>query len=56
METNDKLKMALLQEIEQELLKMLDDLETIKEGDLQTLEQSVLRDCLSLGERCWNRS
>src|SRR3989440_10533034 len=49
METNEKLKMALLQETEQELLKMIDQLETIKEGDLQTLEQSVLRACLSLG-------
>jgi len=49
METNEKLKMALLQETEQELLKMIDDVETIKEGDLQTLEQSVLKACLSLG-------
>src|SRR6266550_3463001 len=49
METNEKLKMALLQETEQELLKMIDQLETIQEGDLQTLEQSVLKACLSLG-------
>jgi len=49
METNEQLKMALLQETEKELLKMIDDLETIKEGDLQTLEQSVLKACLSLG-------
>src|SRR5205085_1414045 len=49
METNEKLKMALLQETEQELLKMIDQLETIPEGDLQTLEQSVLKACLSLG-------
>ncbi len=49
METNEKLKMALLQETEKELLKMIDHLETIKEGDLQTLEQSVLKVCLSLG-------
>src|SRR5713226_2512642 len=49
METNEKLKMALLQETEKELLKMIDQLEMIKEGDLQTLEQSVLRACLSLG-------
>jgi uncharacterized protein UPF0236 len=49
METNEKLKIALLQETEKEMLKMIDQLETIKEGDLQTLEQSVLRACLSLG-------
>lgn len=49
METNEKLKRALLQETEQEMLKMIDHLETIQEGDLQTLEQSVLKACLSLG-------
>lgn len=38
-----------MQETEKELLKMMEHLETIKEGDLQTLEQSVLRACLSLG-------
>jgi hypothetical protein len=49
METNEKLKIALVQEMEKEMLKMIDHLETIQEGDLQTLEQSVLRVCLSLG-------
>ena len=49
METNEKLKIALLQETEKELLKMIDQFEMIKEGDLLTLEQSVLRACLSLG-------
>ena len=49
METNEKLKIALLQETEKEMLKMIDHLETIQEGDLQTLEQSVLKACLSLG-------
>lgn len=49
METNDKLKLALLQETEHEMLKMIEHLEAIPEGDLQTLEQSVLRACLSLG-------
>src|SRR5260370_22929468 len=49
METNEKLKIALVQETEKEMLKMIEQLETIKEGDLQTLEQSVLRACLSLG-------
>lgn len=49
METNEKLKSALVQETEQELLKMIEQVETIPEGDLQTLEQSVLRACLALG-------
>ena len=49
METNDQLKIALLHETEHEMLKMIDQLETIKEGDLQTLEQCVLKACLSLG-------
>lgn len=49
METNETLKIALLQETEKEMLKMIDQIETIQEGDLQTLEQSVLRACLSLG-------
>ncbi len=49
METNDKLKRALIQETEQELLKLIEQVETIAEGDLQTLEQSVLRGCLALG-------
>ena len=49
METNEKLKIALLQETETEVLKMIDQVEMIQEGDLQTLEQSVLRACLLLG-------
>jgi hypothetical protein len=49
METNEKLKIALLQETEKATLKMIEQLETIREGDLQTLEQSVLTACLSLG-------
>jgi hypothetical protein len=49
METNDKLKLALVQETEKEILKMIEQVETIQAGDLQTLEQSVLRACLALG-------
>ena len=49
METNEKLKIALLRGTEKELLQMIDQFEMIPEGDLQTLEQSVLRACLSLG-------
>ena len=49
METNEKLKIVLVQEMEKEILKMIDQLETIQEGDLQRLEQSVLKACLSVG-------
>src|SRR5690242_9060936 len=49
METNEQLKIALVQETEKEILKLIEHLEMIKEGDLQTLEQSVLRACLCLG-------
>jgi hypothetical protein len=49
METNEKLKRSLMQETEQELLKMIEQVEMIPEGDLQTLEQSVLTACLALG-------
>ena len=48
METNEQLKLALVQETEKELLKLIEQLETIQEGDLQTLEHSVLRACLAL--------
>jgi hypothetical protein len=49
METNEKLKTVLLQETEKAMLEMIDQLQTVREGDLQTLEQSVLTACLSLG-------
>jgi hypothetical protein len=49
METNEKLKTVLLQETEKAMIEMIDQLQTVREGDLQTLEQSVLTACLSLG-------
>lgn len=49
METNEKLKTALLQETEQAMLTMIDQLQSIGEGDVQTLEQRVLTSCLALG-------
>ena len=49
METNEQLKIALVQETEKEMLKLIEQVETIQAGDLQTLEQSVLKACLSLG-------
>jgi hypothetical protein len=49
METNEKLTTGLLQETEKAMLELIDQLQTVREGDLQTLEQRVLRACLSLG-------
>lgn len=49
METNEQLKTALLQEAEKAMMEMLTELDQVKEGDLQTLEQKVLTTCLSLG-------
>lgn len=49
METNEKLETALLQETEKAMVEMITELEMVKEGDLQTLEQKVLTACLALG-------
>lgn len=51
METNETLKTALLQETETTVLKMIEQLQTLSEGDLQELEQSVMSACLSVGQR-----
>ncbi|MHB8599991.1 MAG: ISKra4 family transposase [Ktedonobacteraceae bacterium] len=49
METNEKLKTALLQEAEKALVEMIEQLQTVTQGDLQTLEQRVLTTCIALG-------
>jgi hypothetical protein len=49
MKTNEKLKTALLQEAGKAMFEVMEQLPTIGEGDLQTLEQSVLLACLALG-------
>jgi hypothetical protein len=49
METNEKLTRALLQETEEEIQKLMEQFQSLKEGDLQNLEQSVLKACLGLG-------
>jgi hypothetical protein len=51
METNEKLTAVLLHEAEHAMLKGVEQLQTIREGDLQALEQQVLTACLSLGRR-----
>src|SRR6266700_3077437 len=49
METNEQLQTALLQEAEQAILQIVEQLQTIREGDLQALEQQILTSCLALG-------
>ncbi len=49
METNESLKIALVQRAEEEIQKMVEQLQTLKEGDLKTLEHVILRSSLSIG-------
>jgi hypothetical protein len=51
METNETLKTALIQATEQEILRLIDQLQSLTEGDLKMLEQSVLASSLAIGNR-----
>ena len=51
METNETLKMALLQETETAMSKMMEQLQSQPEGDLNQLEHTVLSTCLEMGQR-----
>lgn len=51
METNETLKVALIQAAEQEIVKLADQLQSLSEGDLKALEQSVLASSLAIGNR-----
>lgn len=50
METNETLKTALLQETETAIFKMMEQLQSLPEGDLNHLEQIVLSTCLAVGQ------
>ena len=52
METNEALKKALLEQAEQAIEELVIALSTIKEGDLQQVEQEVFRSVMSLGRNC----
>lgn len=52
METNETLKKALVQEAEKEVLKLMEQLQNVSEGDLKELEQTVMTACFSIG-RNW---
>lgn len=52
METNEMLKMALVQKAEAAIVKIMEQLEKVVEGDLNTLEQTVMSTCLAV-EQQW---
>src|SRR5713226_5130090 len=51
METNETLKMSMLQETETAIIKMIEQLQSLPEGDLNQLEQTVMSACLAMGQR-----
>src|SRR5512135_1393914 len=51
METNEYLQTALRQEAEVEVLKLVDSLPTLKEGDLKGVETHVLERIMSVGRK-----
>lgn len=51
METKEVLKRALLQETETAVFKIIEQLQSLPEGDLNTLEQTVMSACLAMGQR-----
>jgi hypothetical protein len=51
METNERLKTALLQETETVVARMIEHFQTLPEGDMQNLEQTVMSACLAMGQR-----
>src|SRR5260370_41581199 len=55
METKEGLKRALMQEAEAGVLKLLEHLPTLKEGDLKGLEQQVMETIFEIG-RGWMES
>src|SRR5512146_2363940 len=51
METSETLKAALIQATEQEILNLVNQLQSLPEGDLKALEQNVLTSSLAIGNR-----
>lgn len=52
METNEQNKQALMQDVESVLNQFLEEVQMVKEGDLEEVEQAVLDACLAVG-RGW---
>lgn len=50
MKTNETLKVLLMQQAEAEIQKLIEQLQTMEEGDLKELEQTVLSSSLSIGK------
>ena len=55
METSEGVKTALIQQAEAGVLKLLESLQTLEEGDLKGLEQQVLETIFAVG-RGWMES
>ena len=55
METSQRVETVLLQEAEAEVRKLLQSLQSLKEGDLKGLEQQIMTTVFSLGRR-WMRA
>lgn len=55
METNEQVKAALLQEAEAEIIRLLKQVEGLKEGDLRGVEHEVLSSMFALGRRVLER-
>lgn len=55
METNEHLKMALIQEVEVEVVKLLKRVQELKVGDLKGVEQEVLTSVFALGRTILER-
>jgi hypothetical protein len=51
METNERLKMTLVQETEAELVKLLKQVQALKDGDLKGLEQQVMQATFTIGRK-----
>jgi hypothetical protein len=50
MKTDETLKAHLIQHAEEEIQKLVEQLQTLKEGDLKELEQTILSSSLSIGK------
>ena len=55
METNEQVKTALLQEAEAEIIRLLKQVEGVREGDLKGVEHEVLSSMFALGRRVLER-
>lgn len=55
METNEQVKQVLRQEVENVLSQLLEEIQTVQEGNLEQVEQAVLQASLAVGRRWLSR-